>query len=140
MYTEYVIRHTAFPLEVHLYELEKELIPVLIFYKKYISLASFRKQFILYGHIFHLEFNYCLREVIDIIERNLDETQQRKLLQGLGINSEEENLVCSQKLENIQWDKVKLQLELLGRNDVVNMIIKNTLITKGNYFYLLKSL
>ena len=71
--------------------------------------------------------------MIDIIEDKLDEEQQRKLLQGLEINSEEENLVFSQKLENIPWNKIKLQLELLERSDVVNMITKNTLITKGNY-------
>ena len=82
---------------------------------------------------FRLELNYCLREVIHIIKRNLDETQQRKLLQGLGINSEKVNLVFSQKLEKTPWNKIKLQLELLERSDVVNMITKNTLITKGNY-------
>ena len=71
--------------------------------------------------------------MINIIERNLDEVQQRKLLQGLGINSEEENLVFSPKLENIPWNQIKLQLELLERSDVVNIIIKNALITKGNY-------
>ena len=82
---------------------------------------------------FHSGLNYCLQEVIDIIERNLDEAQQQKLLKGLGINSEEENLMFSQKLENIPWDKIKLQLELLGRNDVVDMITQNALITKSNY-------
>ena len=71
--------------------------------------------------------------MIDIIEDKLDEEQQRKLLQGLEINSEEENLVFSQKLENIPWNKIKFQLELLERSDIVDMIIKSTLITKGIY-------
>ena len=71
--------------------------------------------------------------MINTIERNLDEVQQRKLLQELRINSDEENLVFSQKLENIPWNQMKLQLELLERSDVVKIITKNTLITKGNY-------
>ena len=66
-----------------------------------------------------------------MIERNLDEVQQRKLLQGLEVKFEKENLVFSQKLENIPWNQIKLQLELLERSDVVDMIKRNTLITKG---------
>ena len=81
--------------------------------------------------MFCLEFYDCLKEVIDIIEKNLDKFQQQKLLQRLGVNLEEENLVFSKKLENTPWKDIKLQLELLGRCDVVSMITKNTLITKG---------
>ena len=44
---------------------------------------------------------------------------------------EEENLVFSEKLENIPWSKIKFQLELLGKKDVVDLIGKNTLVTKG---------
>ena len=76
--------------------------------------------------------NNCLQEVIEIIEKNLDKAQQQKLLQGLNINGlEEEDLVFSRKLENIPWKSIKLQLELLGRSDVVDLIRRNTLLTKG---------
>ena len=70
--------------------------------------------------------------MIDIIEKKLDEVQRRKLLQSLGISLEEEDFMFSQNLQNIPWTKIKLELELLERSDVVNMVQKNTLITKGN--------
>lgn len=70
--------------------------------------------------------------MIDIIEKKLDEVQKRKLLQSLGISLEEEDFMFSQNLQNIPWTKIKLELELLERSDVVNMVQKNTLITKGN--------
>ena len=69
--------------------------------------------------------------MIDIIEKKLDEVQKRKLLQSLGISLEEEDFMFSQNLQNIPWTKIKLELELLERSDVVNMVQKNTLITKG---------
>ena len=78
-----------------------------------------------------LGINNCLPKVFDIIESNLDELQQQKLIQGLEINFRGESIMLPQKLENIPWNKIKRQLELLGRNDVVNIIQKNTLITKG---------
>ena len=67
--------------------------------------------------------------MIGIIESNLNEEEQQKLLRRLGVNFEEE--MFSQKLENIPWNKIKRQLELLERIDVVNNITKNTLITIG---------
>ena len=76
--------------------------------------------------------NNCLEEVIEMIEEKLDNVQQQKLLQGLQVKiMEEENLVFSEKLENIPWSKIKFQLELLGKKDVVDLIGKNTLVTKG---------
>ena len=76
--------------------------------------------------------NNCLQEVIEIIERNLDKVQQLKLLRGLNINwQDKDDLMFSYKLENIPWNRIKRQLELLGRSDVVNLIRNNTLITKG---------
>ena len=56
--------------------------------------------------MFYLGSNNCLQEVIDIIECSLDKVEQQKLLQGLGLNLSEENLVFSQKLENIPWNKI----------------------------------
>ena len=73
--------------------------------------------------------SYCLTEVFDIIERNLNKDQQQKLLRRLGIPLDGGNLVFPQKLENIPWNEIKLQLELMRRNDVVELITKNTLIT-----------
>ena len=76
--------------------------------------------------------NSCLEEVIKIIEKNLDKVEQQKLLQGLQVNiMDEDNPVFSEKLENIPWNKIKLQLECLGRKDIVDLIRKNTLISKG---------
>ena len=76
--------------------------------------------------------NNCLEEVIEMIEEKLDNVQQQKLLQGLQVKiMDEENLVFSEKLENIPWNKIKRQLELLKRKDIVDEIGKKTLITKG---------
>ena len=71
--------------------------------------------------------------MINIIEENLlDKVQQQKFLQGLQVNLlDEESSTFSQNLQSIPWTKIKLQLELLERSDVVNLIQKNTLITKG---------
>ena len=70
--------------------------------------------------------------MFEIIERNLDKVQQQKLLQGLQVNiMDEENRLFSKQLENIPWNKIEFQLECLGRKDIVDMIRKNTLITKG---------
>ena len=44
---------------------------------------------------------------------------------------DEENFVFSEKLENIPWNKIKRHLEYLRRKDIVDLIRKNTLITKG---------
>ena len=77
------------------------------------------------------ETSGCLEEVIKIIEDKLDNTQQQKLLRKLKINSGKKNLVFSEKLEDIPWNKIEYHLELLGRKDVVDLIKKNTLITEG---------
>ena len=87
--------------------------------------------FLLHTHVSFIGISYCLREVFDIIERNLDKDHQQKLLQRLKINLDGGNLVFSQKLENIPWNDIKLQLELTGRKDIVELITKNTLITEG---------
>ena len=75
--------------------------------------------------------SYCLKEVLDIIERKLDKNQQQKLLQRLRINFDGRNLVFSQKLENSPWIEIKEQLGLMGRNDIVERIRQDTLITEG---------
>ena len=76
--------------------------------------------------------NYCLEEVVKMIEMHLDEIQQKHFIRELGISSSsEENRLFSQKLENVPWSRIKLQLELLGKSDVVATIQKDTLVTKG---------
>ena len=82
--------------------------------------------------VFFIEGDRCLEEVIHIIEDNLNADQQQLLIQKLPISAskDEEYRLFSQKLVNIPWSKIKFQLEVSGRLDVVEKIHK-TLITEG---------
>ena len=78
-----------------------------------------------------------MENVLHIIEDNLDTKEQQLLIQRLQIPTLQENQSFSQKLTNIPWQSIELQLKLLKKCDTINQIKKTTLITEGiNYKFL----
>ena len=57
--------------------------------------------------------------------------QREKLLQRLGIQKRAEMSVA-EMIENVSWTNLKKNLLKLGRNDIVQYVQDNTLITEGN--------
>jgi len=72
----------------------------------------------------------CLDEVIEFITVNIGE-QRKDLLSLLKIDSIAEEDVIVHQLKMIPWQVLKINLELVGRCDMVKQIQKETLITKG---------
>ena len=68
--------------------------------------------------------------MLQIIEDNLDAVQQQKLIQRLKISPLNEDQSFLQKLADIPWSEIKLQLEFLEKSDVVHLI-NETPITEG---------
>ena len=71
----------------------------------------------------------CLQEVLDYVIQAIG-GQERRLLSRLSTTTSktQENL---KELKNVTWQRLSVELERLGRADIVKHIIKNTLITEG---------
>ncbi|XP_066934858.1 uncharacterized protein [Clytia hemisphaerica] len=74
----------------------------------------------------------CLKEIIAYVENNLTEAQKKDLLKQMNINLQDaKDGSLANILSNIQWLSLKVNLDLLGRQDLTSYIQENTLITKG---------
>uniref|UniRef100_A0A7M5XI15 NACHT domain-containing protein n=2 Tax=Clytia hemisphaerica TaxID=252671 RepID=A0A7M5XI15_9CNID len=73
----------------------------------------------------------CLEEVLDYISKKLTHEESKKLLKSLGIDDNGSQEEMSKKLENIAWFDLKKELEMIGKDDIIDHIKKKTLITKG---------
>ncbi|XP_066929390.1 uncharacterized protein [Clytia hemisphaerica] len=73
----------------------------------------------------------CLEEVLDYISKKLTHEESKKLLKSLGIDDNGSQEEMSKRLENIAWFDLKKELEMIGKDDIIDHIKKKTLITKG---------
>ena len=74
--------------------------------------------------------DYCLKEVREYVSSEIS-GQKDKLLQRLG-KGNNKDLSIEEAMENVPWLDLKKTLLKVGRNDMVDHIEKNTLITEGN--------
>ena len=74
----------------------------------------------------------CLEEVLEYISKELTKKESEKLLRNLRIDDDDPRKGFSEKLEDIPWLSLKKELEILGKDNIVDHIKKKTLITKGN--------
>ena len=68
---------------------------------------------------------------MEYISKELTEKESEKLLKNLGINDHDPQREFSEKLEDVPWFDLKKELEMMGRDDIIDHIKKKTLITKG---------
>ena len=59
--------------------------------------------------------------------------QEAQLLSRLGMHQIEEETKLSEILKHLPWRDISFHLERLGRSDIVEHIMRNTLITEGSY-------
>ena len=72
-------------------------------------------------------------EVLEYIFKELTEKESEKLLRNLRVDDDDPQKGFSEKLEEIPWLTLKKELEILGKDEIIDHIKKKTLITKGNY-------
>ena len=72
-----------------------------------------------------------MKEVLDHISKELTEKESKILLRNLGICHDDSQTEFSDKLENIPWLNLKKELEVMGKDEIIDYIKKETLITKG---------
>ena len=75
----------------------------------------------------------CLEEVLNHISKELTEKESKKLLRNLGIDDDDPQKEFSEKLEDVPWLNLKKQLEKMGKDEIIDHIKKNTLITQGTH-------
>ena len=73
----------------------------------------------------------CLQNVRDYVSREIG-SQKMQLLSRLGIATGGSEVDCAEALRDIKWWRLSLELERLGKTDIVEHITKSTLITEGN--------
>ncbi|XP_066915032.1 uncharacterized protein [Clytia hemisphaerica] len=73
----------------------------------------------------------CLDEVLEYISQELTEKESKKLLRQLRITDDNSQRRFSESLEDISWLDLKRELHVMEKYELVDHIIKKTLITKG---------
>ena len=74
-----------------------------------------------------------MEEVLGHISQELSEKESKRLLRNLQIDDDLQK-EFSEKLEDIPWLDVKMELEMMGKDKIIDYIQKKTLITKGTAF------
>ena len=105
-----------------------------IFYRDctspFISLSSYLYFISVYFSNYVGNDEYCLKEVRQYVSTEIGD-QKDKLLQRLG-KENNKGLSVEEAIENVPWLDLKKTLLKIERNDMMDHIEKNTLITEGN--------
>ena len=77
----------------------------------------------------------CLPNVLELISDALDENELEELLSQLSGLAEKEGSF-DERIKCVPWTRIKSELELLGKSNLIKTIKSTTLITKGKSFSL----
>ena len=69
--------------------------------------------------------------MLEYVSEELTEKESEKLLKNFRIDDDDPQKDLLERLEGIPWLNLRKELEMMGRNDIIDHIKKKTLITKG---------
>ena len=71
--------------------------------------------------------------VLELISNELEQEDAEELINQLGFGRVDS--LFKDKLKNVPWSRIKKELELSGKADLIKTVKDTTLITKGTTFY-----